>query len=129
MTMGKRTSGWGNAAETIEQQEQRELDEERKLVEEFYELVDAATRGDQRAISAIAIALGPTLNREAREALGPRWEQDSADILQEFFLALCEGLMRMPPVPQAAMAWMKRTVRAIAEKWVEEREPPGGMAG
>lgn len=98
MTMNKRNGngrhgrngrrGWDTKSNAAE--ERVFIDPEADLLDQGDQLVVVATRGDRRAVGAIAIAFGPTLNAEARKALGPTWEQESADVLQEFFLALCE---------------------------------------
>jgi hypothetical protein len=129
MTMNRRNSsgrdgqiGWDTKSNAAE--ERVFIDPEADLLDQGDQLVVAATRGDRRAVGAIAIAFGPTLNDEAREALGPKWEQESADVLQEFFLALCEGELEMPPIRGAGVPWMLREVRGIARRYVEEREGP-----
>jgi hypothetical protein len=100
-----------------------------ELLTELDTMVRAATRADGGAITAIALAFGLTLHTEAREELGPRFEQDAADVLQEFFLGLAEGdRYVMPRIRGAAIPWMKRTVREIARQFVAKQEPPGEAA-
>ncbi len=70
-------------------------------------LVRDAANGDSRAVGVLAIAFAPTLNDEAKEELGPEWEQDSGDVLQELFLAMCEGSLVFPAIRGAALPWMK----------------------
>jgi hypothetical protein len=72
------------------------------------------------------MTFAPTLNDEAKEELGPEWEQDSGDVLQELFLAMCEGSMVVPAIRGAALPWMKRTVREIARHWVKKRRDEEG---
>jgi hypothetical protein len=113
-----------NAAEKI-----HEADRDAELIAQLDDLVREATRGCRRAIGALAIAFGPRLTQEAREELGPRWEQESADVIQDFFLAMCEGRLVFPAIRGAAIPWMTRIVREMARKYLRDREPPGGMAG
>jgi DNA-directed RNA polymerase specialized sigma24 family protein len=68
-----------------------------------------ASRGDRRAIGAIAIAFGPRLLQEARAVLGDL-EQEAEDVLQDFFLCLVDRRSRFTPV------------RAIARKRRADRE-------
>lgn len=89
-------------------------------------LVRDAAHGDSRAVGILAIAFAPTLNDEAKEELGPEWEQDSGDVLQELFLAMCEGTLVFPAIRGAALPWMKRTVREIARQWVKKRRDEEG---
>ncbi|HEY3821354.1 MAG TPA: hypothetical protein VGL81_29510 [Polyangiaceae bacterium] len=105
-----------------------------KSDEELLDGLDAIVRdavgGDTRAVGILAIAFGPTLNDEAKDALGREWEQDSGDVMQEMFLAMCEGTLVFPPIRGAALPWMKRTVREIAKDWVKKRLEEGpGAAG
>jgi DNA-directed RNA polymerase specialized sigma24 family protein len=79
--------------------------------EQFDELVAEAARGDLRAIGAIAIALGPTLLKEARRGLGKGREHEAGDVLQAFFLAMTEGTMAFAGEQGTGLAWMKRMVR------------------
>jgi DNA-directed RNA polymerase specialized sigma24 family protein len=97
---------------------------ERELLEEFDDLVAAATRGDRRAIGAIAIALGPLLLREARIELGTTDDKESGDVLQELFTAMVEAALTFPPATGNALAWLKRTVRLFARAHV--RHAGGG---
>jgi hypothetical protein len=96
------------------------------LIEQLDGLVGDAARGDSRAVGILAMVYGPMLNDEAREELGARWEQDTADVLQTMFLTMCEGGMLFPAIRGAAIPWMKRTVREIARKWVRQREEEAG---
>jgi hypothetical protein len=97
-----------------------------ELLDGLDDLVRDAVRGDSRAVGIIAVIYGPMLNDEARDELGPRWEDDSADILQTMFLAMCEGSMLFPSIRGAAIPWMQRAVREIARKWVRQREEEAG---
>jgi DNA-directed RNA polymerase specialized sigma24 family protein len=84
-------------------------------------LVARASRGDRRAIGAIAIAFGPRLLSEAQAVMGP-FEQDADDVLQDFLLALLEGRNRFVPDPARAIPWMVGIVRATARKYRADRE-------
>lgn len=121
--MSKR-NGSSSAAERIV-----DAESDAGLLEQLDELVMSATKGDRRAVGVIAIVFGPPLNDEAREALGPKYAQNSADVLQDLFLGMCEEKLVFPAIRGAALPWLKRMVREIATKYVKEREPPGGMAG
>jgi DNA-directed RNA polymerase specialized sigma24 family protein len=83
--------------------------------------VACASRGDRRAIGAIAIALGPTLLIEARLVLGA-FDDEAADVLQDFFLFLVERRWLAPPPQGRAMHWMRIIVRTIAVQRRRERE-------
>jgi hypothetical protein len=97
-----------------------------ELLDGLDDLVRDAVRGDSRAVGIIAVVYGPMLNDEARDELGPTWEEESADVLQTMFLAMCEGRMLFPSIRGAAIPWMQRTVREIARKWVRQREEEAG---
>jgi DNA-directed RNA polymerase specialized sigma24 family protein len=99
-----------------------------ELLEAFDELVAEAAKGNRRAIGAIAIAFGPTLYDEARDALGPDGKQDGGDVVQDFFLGLCEGKLVFPAIRGAGIPWMRRTIRAIAERHRRARRPPDEAA-
>ena len=92
-----------------------------EIVEQFDALVLAATRGDRRAIGALAIALGTTLHDEARAALGPDGAQAAGDVVQDLMLGLVERRFAPPRVRGGALPWLKRTVRAIAAEVAFER--------
>ena len=79
--------------------------------EQFDELVGKAVGGDRRAIGAIAIALGPTLLKEARQALGKGREQEAGNAVQRLFRAMTEGTMTFSGERGTGLAWMKRIVR------------------
>jgi DNA-directed RNA polymerase specialized sigma24 family protein len=80
-----------------------------------------ASRGDRRAIGAIAIAFGPRLLQEARAVLGDL-EQEAEDVLQDFFLCLVDRRSRFTPARGRAIPWMCGIVRAIARKRRADRE-------
>ena len=76
-------------------------------------------------LSGVAIALGPTLLAEAAAVLGV-YEEESADVLQDFFLLLLEGRLRFSPADGPALPWMCRGVRQLAKLRREERERDWG---
>jgi len=84
--------------------------------EQFDELLGKAVGGDRRAIGAIAIALGPTLLKEAREELGEGREHEAGDVVQRFFLAMVEGTMVFAGERGTGLEWMKRIVREGARE-------------
>ncbi len=83
------------------------------LEAEFDHLVMLASRGDRRAIGAIAVAIGPTLLAAARTGLGG-FGQEAEDVLQDFFISLLEGRWRFTPGHGRAMQWMCGVVTGIA---------------
>ena len=87
-----------------------------ELREQFDELVEKAVGGDRRAIGAIAIALGPTLLKEARRALRKGHKHEAGDVLQRFFLAMVEGTMVFRGKRGKGLSWMKRVVRRGARR-------------
>ncbi|MDP9000075.1 MAG: hypothetical protein M3O46_08190 [Myxococcota bacterium] len=87
---------------------------------DFDGLVTRATRGDRRALAAIAIALSPRLLEEARAVMGAH-AQDAGDVLQEFFLMLLEGRTQFTPAHGRGIAWMCGIVRAMARRHRAQR--------
>jgi hypothetical protein len=83
--------------------------------DEFDELVACASGGDRRAIGAIAIALGPTLLKEARTVLG-EFDDEADDVLQDFFLFLVEPRWPTTPPQGRAMRMCVADHRNPAEK-------------
>lgn len=73
-----------------------------------------ATLGDRRAIGCIAIALGGHLHDEARAALGPRYQDGAAEVVQDFLLGLAERRFTLPAIRGCAMPWMRRAIRSLA---------------
>jgi len=100
-----------------------------QLLDELDEVVLRATEGDSQAVGAIAIAFSPMLLEEAREELGPFHEQEDADVLQTFCLELMEGQHVFPRIRGAAIPWMKRMIRIIANRHIGERGPDWDLAG
>jgi DNA-directed RNA polymerase specialized sigma24 family protein len=98
------------------------------LLDELDSLVDRAARGDSRAVGAIAIAFGPTLLSEAHDVLGESWSHHAGDVLQSFFLALCDRTLTFPHVRGAALPWMRRMVRSRALEQRRVCVPPDDAA-
>jgi DNA-directed RNA polymerase specialized sigma24 family protein len=96
--------------------------------EAFDTLVQRASEGDNRAIGAIAVSVGPTLLEEARIALGD-FEQEAEDVLNDFFACLLERRMRFTPAHGRAMPWMCGIVQAIAQQRRREFERDWGLDG
>jgi DNA-directed RNA polymerase specialized sigma24 family protein len=91
-----------------------------ELLARLDELVFLATRGDRHAIGAIAIAFTRTLLDEANAVL--RNEHDSADVVQDLFLALLEGKTeRFVPEQARARPFLFRIVRTMARQRRKER--------
>jgi DNA-directed RNA polymerase specialized sigma24 family protein len=86
------------------------------LLDEFDELVREAAAGNRRALGAIAIALGGRLHAVAVEALGPAYRDHAGDVVQELFEGLCDKRFPFPRIRGAAWPWLRRTVRAIAQR-------------
>jgi hypothetical protein len=89
--------------------------------DEFDDLVLNACRGDSRAVSAIAIAIGPTLLAEARAVLA-EFDQDAEEVLDDFLFRLLDGRLRFVPAHGRAMPWMCRMIHLIARRHRRERE-------
>lgn len=102
---------------------------DRELLDQLDQLVANAVRGDRHAIGAIAIAFGPMLLQEVRKELGPLFENEGGDVLQDFFLAMTEAQLTFPSIRGAGVPWMKRTARTFARQHLLERGRAGGEAG
>jgi DNA-directed RNA polymerase specialized sigma24 family protein len=98
------------------------------LLDELDSLVDQAAHGDPRAVGAIAIAFGPALLEEAHDVLGDAWSHHAADVLQAFFLALCDRTLTFPHVRGAALPWMRRMVRSRAHEQLRQCGTPDEAA-
>lgn len=86
-------------------------------------------REDERAVGAIAIAFAPMILEEAPSALGERYRLDDADVMQDFIVKLLEGRLRFPEVRGAAIPWMKRMAKVIAQGHLRKvGVPPDGAA-
>jgi DNA-directed RNA polymerase specialized sigma24 family protein len=96
------------------------------IQDEFDDLVKHASRGDSRAIGAIAVALGPTLLEEARTVLGP-FGEDAEEVLQDFLLCLLDRRLRFVPARGRAMPRMCRIIHIIAQQHRRERERDLGL--
>jgi DNA-directed RNA polymerase specialized sigma24 family protein len=91
-----------------------------KLLEDFDDLVAQASRGDRHAIRAIALALGPSLLAEAKQALGPPHEIDAEDVVQEFYVLLLESRVPFIPGQGRAIQWMCSVIRVLADRWLDQ---------
>ena len=96
-----------------------------QIQDEFDDLVKRACDGDRRALGAIAIAVSPQLLREARAELRG-FRQGAGDVLQDFFLAVLEGMLSFEPGKERAIVWMTRVVREIARRHRHDREGDWG---
>jgi DNA-directed RNA polymerase specialized sigma24 family protein len=91
-----------------------------ELLARFDELVLLATRGDRDAIGAIALAFTGDLLAEATLVLDD--EHDAADAVQDFFLALLEGMTEdVVPLPGQGKAFLLALVRRAARRRRWER--------
>ena len=94
--------------------------------EDFRDLVVAATRGDLCAASALADAFYPTLVAEAAAVLDPWQRAHAEDVVNDFFVSICEGRNRFVPKKHDAVTWMVRIVRAIDQTRRREESRMGG---
>jgi len=85
-------------------------------------LLKQALRGDRCAVGAIAIAFGSILLEQAEAALGPDYAHEASDVLQDFFVCLVEGDVRIHPARGRAISWMCGVIRAIARKYRGDRD-------
>jgi hypothetical protein len=97
-----------------------------QLQDELDVLVLRAAQGDDRAIAAIAVAFAPMLLGEASAVLGD-FEDEAADVLQDFLGLLLERRSRFTPAQGRAIPWMCGLVRAMARKHRSEREREWGV--
>ena len=88
---------------------------------DFDLLVQRASRGDGKAIGAIAVAFTPSLLELAETELGP-FKDEAEDVLEDFFLFLLEGRWPYVSRPGDARPWLHRMVAAIARTRRSERE-------
>jgi hypothetical protein len=90
-----------------------------------------AVHGDRMAVDVIARRFGEALLLEAKSVLGPDFEDDARDVLQDFLVSLLEGRLEITPAHGRAISWMCGVIRAIARKhraaldsgWAIDREP------
>ena len=92
-----------------------------ELLTELDAMVEAACRGDGRAVGAISIACGPTLLKEAQRELGELYAQDGGDVMQDLFMAMMEGKLAFPSVRGVAVPWMKKMAREMARERLKRR--------
>jgi DNA-directed RNA polymerase specialized sigma24 family protein len=76
------------------------------------DLVMRATRGDRRALGAIATTFGLLLVEEARAALNG--SGGAEDVVQDFFVCILEQKAQFTPDDGPGVAWLCRTVRQMA---------------
>jgi DNA-directed RNA polymerase specialized sigma24 family protein len=77
-------------------------------------LVFKASLGDRRAIGAVAIGLGPTLLKQAREALGPRRADEHEDLLQDLFVCLSHGKLPFVRGRDHGLEWLRSQLESLA---------------
>ena len=84
----------------------------------FDDLLDAlvlkASLGDRRAIGALAVGLGPTLMKEAREALGARRTDEDEDLLQDLFVCLSHGKLPFVRGRDHGLPWLRAQLESLA---------------
>jgi DNA-directed RNA polymerase specialized sigma24 family protein len=94
---------------------------ESKHQADFDLLVQRASRGDGKAIGAIAVAFTPLFLEQAEAELGP-FKDDAEDVLEDFLLFLLEGRWPYVSRPGDAKPWLHRMVATIARTRRSERE-------
>jgi hypothetical protein len=77
-------------------------------------LVLKASLGDRRAIGALAIGLGPTLLKQAREALGAHRASEDEDLLQDLFVCLTHGKLHFARGRDHGLEWLRAQLRSLA---------------
>jgi len=98
----------------------RNASNDTQVQDDFDDLVMNASRGDSRAVGAIAVALGPMILEEARAVLGEHAHEEE-DVLQDFLLFLLDGRSPFRPAKGRAVPWMCRMVRALAQTRRKEK--------
>jgi|SRR5580704_4760179 DNA-directed RNA polymerase specialized sigma24 family protein len=98
----------------------RNASNDTQVQDDFDDLVMNASRGDSRAVGAIAVALGPMILGEARAVLG-EYSHEAEDVLQDFLLFMLDGRSPFRPAHGRAVPWMCRMVRAIAQTRRKEK--------
>jgi uncharacterized protein YuzE len=76
--------------------------------------VVAACVGDLCAIQSLWRKHQAMLHAEAADALGFARRHQAEEVVQNLRLALAEGHLRFPMIRGAGLAWLRRTVRALA---------------
>jgi hypothetical protein len=97
------------------------LEKEVQFFSEIDDLLVRALQGDRGAVGAIAVGLGPLLLEEAEGVLGRDYAHEAADVRQEFYVSLLEGV-HVRPAYGRAILWMCGVVRAIARKYRADRD-------
>ena len=98
----------------------------RQSQDEFDTLVMLASRGDRRAIGAIAAAMGGDLLKVARAAL-KGVEDEAGDVVQDFMLALLEERWPFNREQGGGQTWMFGIVKMIARNRRRETLRGRGM--
>ena len=107
------THPWKSTLRAVQQQRD-------SLWDEFDKMVRNASRGDARAVGAIAIALGPALLDLARSVLG---EPDAGHILNEYFTSLVECRAgRFCPGRERGIRWLGRGIIRVARRARREND-------
>ena len=88
-------------------------------------LVHKASLGDRRAIGALAVGLGPTLLKVAREALGARRSDEDEDLVQDMFARPGQAPLRPRSRPRPRVA----PRAAFGDRLVEEARATLGGRG
>jgi DNA-directed RNA polymerase specialized sigma24 family protein len=98
----------------------------RESQDEFDTLVMLASRGDRRAIGAIAAAMGGDILKVARAAL-KGCEDEAGDVVQDFMLALLEQRWPFNREQGGGLTWMFGIVKMIARNRRRETLRGRGM--
>jgi DNA-directed RNA polymerase specialized sigma24 family protein len=93
---------------------------------DFDLLVQRASRGDGKAIGAIAVAFTPSFFEAAEAELG-KFRNEAEDVVQDFFLFLLEGRWPYVSRPGDAKPWLYRMLRTIARARRSDRERDWGL--
>jgi DNA-directed RNA polymerase specialized sigma24 family protein len=93
------------------------------LLQDLDDLVARASRGDRRAIGALAVAFGPALRGEARLALG-KDAHDADDLLQDLYVFLLEARIPYLPGYGRAIQWICGVIRVLADRMRDRKLGP-----
>jgi hypothetical protein len=112
-TRANKTQKFGpeELSERLDEQQEREFDT----------LVEEAAAGDERAVGAIAAALGPMLLEDARTVL-EEFQEEADEVLRDFFQSLLDRRLRFDRDYGSALPWMCGVVQGIAHLRYRERE-------
>ena len=84
-------------------------------------LVYKASLGDRRTIGALAVGLGPTLLKEARDALGARRVDEHEDLLQDLFVCLTQGKLSFVRGSDHGLEWLRAQLKSLAHASPSDR--------